>query len=92
MSKRTVIKTNVIMGEEYQDSVTGFKGIAVAVVKERFNGIKILLQPRIKERSSIIPDTQSFDEQALIGMNGERVEKVIDVDSGTNFPPKPYSF
>lgn len=61
---KTIIKTDVEFGKEYEDIVTGFKGVAVAVSKFQFGCVRIGLQPKVLEMGKK-PEAEWFDEESL---------------------------
>ena len=52
------------LGQEVQDRITGYKGIAIASTKYLQGCNRILVQPKLKEDGTI-PDPYSFDEPDL---------------------------
>ena len=60
----TTIKSSITLGKEYTDKNTGFIGIAVCISKWEYGCIRITLQPQTDK--GILPESQTFDEPALI--------------------------
>lgn len=54
----------VELGQEVQDRITGFKGIAVADTRYLQGCNRILVQPKVN-KDKTIPEPQSFDEPDL---------------------------
>jgi len=53
------------LGQEVQDRITGFKGIAVAKVKYLQGCNRVSVQPKVKDDMAL-PDNKYFDEPDLI--------------------------
>lgn len=77
-------KTEILRGQEVEDMVTGFKGIA-QIRTEYIHGCpRISVQPPVTKDGKV-PDEQSFDETQLKVTNKKRV---LSVDP----PPSKFKF
>jgi hypothetical protein len=81
---KTTIESNIEYGKEYVDSVTGLKGVAVAITKFQYGCVRIALQPKVKDDGEgKVPELCWFDEESLIG-----VEPIKESTGGPTPNPK----
>jgi hypothetical protein len=77
----------IILGCEYRDRVSGFKGIAVAKT-EWLNGCaRINLQPKVGKDGKV-PDSYTFDEPQLDKI-GTGIKRKYSANTGGPLPFKP---
>lgn len=77
----TTIETRVEFGKDYTDTVTGFTGKAVGIVKHQFGCIRVGLQPPVKDGK--LEATEWFDEESLEG-----VEAIVETTGGPTPAPR----
>ncbi len=77
---------DVVLGQEYKDVVTGFKGIAVAATTFLHGCRRIGLQPKV-DKDGEIPDSMQFDEPQLEATKKPPVPKDNERKNGG---PPPY--
>ena len=65
----------VILGDEVQDTVTGFVGIAVAEHSCLQGCTRITVQPRVS-KDGTIPSEKTFDEPQLKVVKKQKVKRV----------------
>ena len=63
------------LGDKVRDSVTGFKGIAVARTTWLHGCDRITIQPEGVDKSGKTYETQSFDEPQLILMTAKKISE-----------------
>ncbi len=78
---------DIVLGQEYKDPVTGFKGIAVAATTFLHGCRRIGLQPPV-DKDGDIRDSQYFDEPQLVSTKKPPLPKDEKRDRGG---PLPYS-
>ena len=64
----------VKLGDEVKDSVSGFKGVAVARYSYLHGCDRICLQPKV-DKSGELPNEKAFDEPRIIA-DRARAEKI----------------
>lgn len=62
---RTIIESEVIFGNVYKDSVSGFTGAAVVMSKFQYGCLRVGLQPKVTEKGNL-PSIEYFDEGGLV--------------------------
>lgn len=55
----------VILGSKVEDTISGFKGIAIARAEWLHGCARIAVQPKTKKEAETIPDAQWVDEPQL---------------------------
>lgn len=74
------MKKIIELGDYVQDTVTGFKGVAVARTQWLYGCSRINIQPKI-DKDGKLGDTISFDEPSLIILK-KKVQGKIDNTTG----------
>ena len=61
------------LGDEIEDIVTGFKGIAIAKTSWLYGCDRITIQPKV-DKDGKCPDNQTFDEESVRLVKKEKVK------------------
>lgn len=69
------MEEKIVLGDEVVDTVTGFKGIAVARTKWLAGCDRINVQPKGVDKDGKIFETQSFDEPLLKVLKKSKVKQ-----------------
>ncbi len=65
MAKGTTLKTGIVMGQKYRDSITGFEGVATAVIFYLYGCTQVSLKPTtLKDGKSL--EGEWYDEQRVV--------------------------
>lgn len=79
----------VALGKEYEDSISGFKGIAMARAIYLHGCVRILLAPtRLKDDGDFLPDAW-FDESQLEKVSKGKVVKAEKSEDEPGGPARP---
>jgi len=62
------------LGDKAKDSITGFTGTVVGITEWIHGCRRIHLQPKVN-KEGVIPDSQNFDEPALIIVTPKVIKK-----------------
>jgi len=60
----TTIKTEIVFGNKYRDTNSGFEGVAVAITKWQYGCIRVTLCPKVGADGKRM-DSETFDEEGL---------------------------
>lgn len=65
----------ITLGDEVQDKVSGFKGIAIASHLYLHGCTRISVQPKMDKKTGKLPDASSFDEPQLKILKKNKVKQ-----------------
>ena len=86
-------ETKVQLGDRVKDSITGFKGIAVAITEWLHACRRITIQPETVDKESKIPDSHTFDEPQLnilkVGVKAPKPVAAKKKTGGPEIAPTP---
>jgi len=74
--------TKITLGDEVQDSVTGFKGIAIARTTWLSGCDRYIVQPKGVDKAGKIYESNTFDEDSLIILKKKKVKEGQRVTGG----------
>ncbi len=75
VNQRKGKKMKATLGKEYKDSISGFRGVAVARTTYLYGCVRVMICPtKLKDDGDFLPDCW-FDEPQLIGVRSKKVLK-----------------
>lgn len=79
------------LGDEVQDTITGFKGVAIGVTKWLTGCNRWIVQPKGVDPAGKIYETQSFDEPLLKVLKKKKSKEVNRSKGGPMPTPRKYN-